>query len=118
MLTHAFLHANLWCTSTQWASGERYDGEWMGGHEEGIGVFSWPDGATYQGFWKGGKKHGLGVLRPKPGGRVGAKGREQGAGRRGQADSDGEAPPLTTPRCDGLGAHTDKLKHCLLCLRP
>ena len=29
--------------------GERYDGEWREGHEDGIGVFTWRDGSTYEG---------------------------------------------------------------------
>jgi hypothetical protein len=33
------------------AAGERYDGEWREGLEDGIGVFTWQDGSTYEGFW-------------------------------------------------------------------
>jgi len=45
----------------RWASGERYDGEWIEGEEDGLGVFTWRDGTTYDGFWQSGKKHGIGV---------------------------------------------------------
>ena len=45
----------------RWASGERYDGEWVEGEEHGLGVFTWRDGTTYDGFWQFGKKHGIGV---------------------------------------------------------
>ena len=45
----------------RWASGERYDGEWVEGEEDGLGVFTWRDGTTYDGFWQSGKKHGIGV---------------------------------------------------------
>lgn len=45
----------------RWASGERYDGEWVEGEEHGLGVFTWRDGTTYDGFWQSGKKHGIGV---------------------------------------------------------
>lgn len=45
----------------RWASGERYDGEWVEGEEQGLGVFTWRDGTTYDGFWQSGKKHGIGV---------------------------------------------------------
>lgn len=47
-------------------SGERYDGEWKEGKEEGLGVFTWSDGSTYDGFWQRGKKHGIGVFRSAP----------------------------------------------------
>ncbi|DBA74772.1 TPA: hypothetical protein ACH3X2_009295 [Trebouxia sp. C0005] len=47
----------------RWASGERYDGEWVEGEEDGLGVFTWRDGTTYDGFWQSGKKHGIGVYR-------------------------------------------------------
>ena len=45
----------------RWASGERYDGEWIEGEEDGLGVFTWRDSTTYDGFWHSGKKHGIGV---------------------------------------------------------
>ena len=41
--------------------GERYDGEWNAGEEDGLGIFTWTDGSTYDGFWCRSKKHGLGV---------------------------------------------------------
>lgn len=47
-------------------AGERYDGEWLEGQENGVGVFTWRDGSTYEGFWEGGKKTGVGVFRPTP----------------------------------------------------
>ena len=51
---------------TPWmlAAGDRYDGEFKAGQEDGVGIFSWADGATYEGFWKQGQKHGIGLYRP------------------------------------------------------
>lgn len=40
--------------------GDRYDGEYRGGNEEGQGVMTWKD-AKYSGAWKDGKPHGFGV---------------------------------------------------------
>lgn len=52
----------VWSQGTlRWASGERYDGEWVEGEEDGLGVFTWRDKSTYDGFWQSGKKHGIGV---------------------------------------------------------
>ena len=45
-------------------AGDRYDGEFKDGQEDGVGIFSWADGATYEGFWKQGQKHGIGLYRP------------------------------------------------------
>ena len=45
-------------------AGDRYDGEFKAGQEDGVGIFSWADGATYEGFWKQGQKHGIGLYRP------------------------------------------------------
>ena len=45
-------------------AGDRYDGEFREGQEDGIGIFTWADGATYNGFWAGGAKAGVGVYRP------------------------------------------------------
>ena len=47
----------------KWGSGERYDGEWKEGEEDGLGVFTWLDGSSYDGFWQHGRKHGIGVSR-------------------------------------------------------
>jgi 1-phosphatidylinositol-4-phosphate 5-kinase len=33
-------------------AGERYDGEWQEGLEDGVGVFTWTDGSSYEGFWR------------------------------------------------------------------
>lgn len=49
-----------------WLVGDRYDGEFRDGEEDGLGVFTWADGSTYDGFWQQGRKHGLGVYRPAP----------------------------------------------------
>ena len=45
-------------------TGDRYDGEFKDGQEDGIGIFTWADGSTYNGFWQGGLKAGVGVYRP------------------------------------------------------
>ncbi|KAG8347638.1 putative MORN repeat [Trypanosoma vivax] len=40
---------------------EMYDGEWVNGRKEGIGVYQWGD-RSYWGMWKDGKRHGFGVF--------------------------------------------------------
>ena len=47
-------------------AGDRYDGEFADGNEDGLGIFTWSNGSTYDGFWQMGLKHGLGVYRPAP----------------------------------------------------
>jgi 1-phosphatidylinositol-4-phosphate 5-kinase len=47
-----------------WSTGERYDGEWRDGKEEGRGTFTWPDGSYFDGNWTGGVKHGVGIWAP------------------------------------------------------
>jgi len=44
--------------------GDRYDGEFKNGQEDGMGIFTWADGSTYNGFWREGCKEGVGVYRP------------------------------------------------------
>ena len=48
----------------RWASGERYDGQWLDGREEGRGTFTWPDGSYFDGNWAAGEKHGMGMWAP------------------------------------------------------
>ena len=45
-------------------AGDRYDGEFRAGEEDGVGIFTWADGSTYEGFWQAGQKHGIGLYRP------------------------------------------------------
>ena len=45
-------------------AGERYEGEWQRGREEGVGTFVAPDGSTFYGSWRGGQMHGEGVYKP------------------------------------------------------
>ena len=40
---------------------DRYEGEWRGGLENGVGTFIAADGSTYNGPWANGKMHGQGV---------------------------------------------------------
>lgn len=47
-----------------WRTGERYDGEWKNGQEDGQGIFTWADGSVFDGFWSKGRKHGIGLFRP------------------------------------------------------
>lgn len=47
-------------------AGDRYDGEFREGEEDGVGIFTWADGSTYESFWRAGRRHGLGVYRPPP----------------------------------------------------
>ena len=51
----------------KWSTGERYDGEWANGQENGIGIFTWPDGSTFNGFWEHGKKNGAEPVAHCPG---------------------------------------------------
>lgn len=47
----------------EWANGNRYEGEWVGGLREGVGVHVVrADGSRYEGEWQRGWYHGLGVL--------------------------------------------------------
>jgi len=41
-------------------TGATYDGEWMGGFRDGIGIQQWTDGARYEGLWKDNRAHGKG----------------------------------------------------------
>ena len=45
-------------------AGDRYDGEFTNGQEDGLGIFTWADGTTYEGHWQRGQKHGIGLYRP------------------------------------------------------
>ena len=42
-------------------NGNRYDGEYRDGKENGQGVLVWED-AKYDGAWKDGRPHGIGVF--------------------------------------------------------
>ena len=41
----------------------RYEGEWVDGLHQGIGMMTWPNGQKYDGSWQKGQMHGLGVFR-------------------------------------------------------
>ena len=43
-----------------WASGEKYEGEFVGGMPCGIGVKTFADGRRYEGRWRDNKYHGKG----------------------------------------------------------
>ena len=43
------------------ATGDRYEGEWEQGRENGVGTYIAVDGSTFYGFWADGKMHGEGV---------------------------------------------------------
>lgn len=51
-----------------WTSGERFDGTWRDGKENGRGTFSWPDGSYFDGNWAAGEKHGVGIWAAPTGG--------------------------------------------------
>ena len=44
-----------------WPSGDRYEGEWRAGRENGVGTSISMDGSTYYGFFLDGRMHGEGV---------------------------------------------------------
>lgn len=46
------------------AAGERYEGEWADGQENGTAMFTGAEGGTYYGSWVGGLMHGKCVYRP------------------------------------------------------
>ena len=48
-------------------AGERYEGEWADGTENGMGTFVAADGSTYYGSWLAGAMHGKCVFRPAAG---------------------------------------------------
>ena len=43
-------------------NGDVYDGEWVNGKRQGVGLFKAQGGSTYAGNWDNGKRHGHGVL--------------------------------------------------------
>ncbi len=45
---------------SNYASGNRYEGEWIDGKISGYGILMYPDGDKYEGEWKDGKMHGTG----------------------------------------------------------
>jgi len=51
------LHGYGLCTY----DGNRYEGQWNDGLEDGTGICWYADGNTYQGEWKAGKRHGVGI---------------------------------------------------------
>ena len=40
----------------EWASGERYEGEWKDDKRNGYGVNHWPSGRRYEGEWRDDKQ--------------------------------------------------------------
>jgi 1-phosphatidylinositol-4-phosphate 5-kinase len=46
---------------TVWANGDRYEGEYRGGTEDGRGIYVWADGSRYEGEWREGKITGRGT---------------------------------------------------------
>ena len=43
------------------ATGDKYEGEWRDGRENGVGTSMAADGSTFYGFWLDGLMHGEGV---------------------------------------------------------
>ena len=43
-------------------TGDRFDGKWEDGYQNGVGVFTFADGSSYNGYWRHGRKHGVGKL--------------------------------------------------------
>lgn len=63
LVTSLSCHASHRCTAHVQA-GDRYDGEFNQGKEDGLGIFTWADNTTYEGHWQAGQKHGMGLYRP------------------------------------------------------
>ena len=42
------------------ASGAKYEGEFVNNQFEGYGTYTWPDGASYEGGWTKNQMHGEG----------------------------------------------------------
>ena len=49
---------------TEARAGDKYEGEWHRGREQGTGTSIATDGATFYGFWEAGVMHGEGVRPP------------------------------------------------------
>lgn len=47
--------------SSSCAAGDRYEGEWADGREDGVGTAIGVDGSRFYGSWQAGKLHGKGV---------------------------------------------------------
>lgn len=47
------------------AAGDRYEGEWADGKEDGMGTAIGRDGSRFYGSWQAGKLHGKGVRNPR-----------------------------------------------------
>lgn len=45
-------------------AGDKYEGEWKNGRENGVGTSMAADGSTFYGFWLDGLMHGEGVSVP------------------------------------------------------
>ena len=43
-------------------NGDRYDGEWRDGRENGRGIETWPDGRRFDGQYRDGRPDGPGIL--------------------------------------------------------
>lgn len=42
----------------KYKTGATYEGDWIGGFRDGVGIQIWPDGAKYDGEWKDNRAHG------------------------------------------------------------
>ncbi len=92
-------------SNTNLSAGDRYDGEFHEGEEDGLGVFTWADGSTYDGFWCQGRKHGLGVYRPAA---------AEPTSRRSDHRHTGDAPGTNTHACSSSLSHSLSLSLCSL----
>ncbi|KAL8453123.1 hypothetical protein Emed_000993 [Eimeria media] len=75
----------------EYADGSSYEGDFVAGKKEGVGVYVHPNGDTYQGPYKQGKRHGVGKLKFAAGGFFHGsfvEGRREGLGCRQFANGD------------------------------
>lgn len=47
--------------SANFSPGDKYEGEWREGLENGMGAYTAKDGSSFQGHWLNGQMHGKGV---------------------------------------------------------
>ncbi len=64
--THPIFHRMHGQGSFAWPTGEKFDGEWVDGLQDGLGHFQDQEGCQDDGMWSGGRRHGVVLTRPLP----------------------------------------------------
>ncbi|KAL8275814.1 hypothetical protein Esti_000377 [Eimeria stiedai] len=95
----------------EYADGSSYEGEFVRGRREGVGVYVHSNGDTYEGPYKQGKRHGLGKLKFAAGGFFHGsfvEGRREGLGCQQFANGDVYYGEWKGGRYHGEGCYTFK----------